>query len=79
MIYIYIAPYIGSLSVFTILAVCKEVHGRALHFVPMGVHLVYMGAQCRSNEHPWAQNVELYITPQALSLVEKAGTNGVYK
>ena len=33
---------------------------RALHFVPMGVHLVYMGAQCRSNGRPWAQNVGLW-------------------
>ena len=32
---------------------------RAWHFVPMGVHLVYMGARCRPNERPWAQNVRL--------------------
>ena len=29
----------------------------ALHFVPMGAHLVYMGAECIPNGRPWTQNV----------------------
>ena len=32
---------------------------RALHMVRMGAHSVYMGAQCRPNGRPWAQNVGL--------------------
>ena len=32
---------------------------KAKHCVPMGAHLVHMGAQCRSNGRPWAQNVWL--------------------
>ena len=30
---------------------------RALHIVPMGVHLVYIGHPCRPDGRPWAQNV----------------------
>ena len=33
---------------------------KGLHVVPMGAHLVYMGAQCRPNGRPWAQNVGLW-------------------
>ena len=33
---------------------------RARHFVPMDAHLVDMGAQCRPNGRPWAQNVWLW-------------------
>ena len=35
------------------------IFSRAIHFVPMSAHLVYMGAQCRPNGRPWAQNVWL--------------------
>ena len=34
---------------------------RALHFVPMGAHLVYIGHPCRPNGRPWAQNVGPWI------------------
>ena len=29
----------------------------ALHFVPMGAHLIYIGHPCRPNGRPWTQNV----------------------
>ena len=42
---------------------------RARHFVLMGTHLVYMGAQCRPNGRPWAQNVWLcYYVPAPFHL-----------
>ena len=37
-----------------------KVHSRALHLVPMGAHLVHMGAQRRPNGRLWAQNVGLW-------------------
>ena len=39
----------------------------ALHFVPMGAHFVYMGAQCTPNGLPWAQNVGLRLEGRLLS------------
>ena len=39
---------------------------RARHFVHMGDHLVYIGAQCRPNGCPWAQNLWLYqVDPES--------------
>ena len=32
----------------------------ALHFVPMGAHLVYIRHPCRPNGRPWTQNVGLW-------------------
>ena len=42
---------------------------RALHFVPMVAHLVCMGAQCRPNGRPWAQNVGLCSKAKGIDCV----------
>ena len=46
---------------------CPSHSSRALHFVPMGAHLVYIGHQCRPHGRPWAQNVGPCILRRSLS------------
>ena len=41
----------------------STLHTRALHFVPMGAHLVNIRHPCRPNGRPWAQNVGHYFIP----------------
>ena len=49
--------------------VACRIESRALHFVPLGAHLVYIGHPFRPNGRPWAQNVGPWLRAPSRNLL----------